>query len=66
MTYRVIDHIHGFKKQKFDTSVEATEIAFKLAKLQTIFNDRRIHISVMAGRKQITEINIRQEEGNAK
>lgn len=61
MTYRVVDHIHGFKKQKFDTSVEATEIAFKLAKLQTIFNDKRIHISVMSGRKQITEINIRQE-----
>lgn len=61
--YRVIDHIHGFKKQKYDTVVEALEIALKLARLQTIFNDRRVHLSVMDGSKQAIEINISQREG---
>lgn len=62
MVYRVVDHVHGFKKKKYDTVVEALEVALKLARLQTIFNDRRVHLSVMDGRKQAIEINISQRE----
>lgn len=61
--YRIIDHIHGYKKKRFATLYEAADTALKLARFQTIFSDRRIHLSVMDGRKQAIEINIEQREG---
>lgn len=62
MSYRVIDHIHGYKKTKHDTINEALSVAFKLAKLQIIFSNKRIHLSVMDGRNQAIEISVKQRE----
>jgi hypothetical protein len=60
--YRVIDHIHGCNKTKYDTVTEALSFAFKLARLQTVFNDKLVHLSVMDGRKQAIDINVKQRE----
>lgn len=61
--YRIIDHIHGYKKKRFTTLYEAIDTALKLARFQTMFSDKRIHLSVMDGRHQAIEINIKQREG---
>ncbi|MCO7175531.1 hypothetical protein ACFP7A_00945 [Sporolactobacillus kofuensis] len=60
--YRVVDHIHGCKKTKYDTINEALAVAFRLAQMQTIFSNKRIHLSVMDGSKQAIDINVNQRE----
>ncbi|MFT8710439.1 MAG: hypothetical protein ABF820_13515 [Sporolactobacillus sp.] len=62
MSYRVVDHCRGKQTKRYASRYEATIAAMKLARLQTIFNDKRIHLSVMDGRKQAIEINISQRE----
>jgi hypothetical protein len=59
--YKVVDHISGDKK-RFDTFYEAADQALKLARIQTLFSDSRVHVSVMDGHRQAIEINIRQRE----
>lgn len=63
MAYRVIDHIHGFKKQNYGSLYEALDTAFRLARAQTVFSNNRIHVSIMDGRKQTIEISVTQWEG---
>ncbi|MCO7126188.1 hypothetical protein NIE88_10415 [Sporolactobacillus shoreicorticis] len=63
MSYRVIDHIHGYKQKRFSTLYEAMNTAFQVARMQTIFADKRIHLSVMDGRRQTIEISVKQREG---
>lgn len=60
--YKVVDHIHNDYRKRFATEYEAKNAASKLARIQIFFNDARIHLSVMSGRKQIAEINITQRE----
>lgn len=61
--YHIIDHIHGFKKKRFGTLYEAMDTAFRVARMQTVFADNRIHLSVMDGRRQAIEISVKQREG---
>lgn len=60
--YKVVDHIHNDYRKRFATEYEAKIAAFKVARIQAIFNNVRIHLSVMAGRKQIAEIKVDQRE----
>lgn len=59
--YKIIDLAHGFPTREYASAFEASEVAFKLAHRQVLCGNKRVHLSIRDGRRQIMGIDINQK-----